>query len=183
MFGDKKGLSAEVKFSVNSVYDAFSNKWNDFDHDKLSWIDTWSELLSTYSIKSINKALEHCINNLNRAPSAFEFRTYCQRHHNNQCMDTPIVSKQEENARRIIELSKEIGCETLSELQDACLIAASIAATKTNREVDIEWDENAIDIHFLSRARMFAYESVYWADDAENNKGYWADILKLPELK
>lgn len=181
MFGDKEGLNTDIKFAVSSIYDGFSNKWDNFDHDKLSWISTWSEVLSSFSVKQINIALQHCIKNINRPPSVFEFRTYCKRAQNNENMNAPYVTRQEEMARRIIKLSNNIGCKDLSELQDACLIAASIAASRSNREVDIEWDEKSVDVHFLPRARMFAFESINWTQEAEANNGYWTDILKVTD--
>jgi len=182
MFDNKTGLNTEVKFAVAAVYESFNKKWEDFYYDKLSWIDTWSEILSDCNIDAIRAASEYSANNLQRSPTVFEFRTICQRIENKERLDAPIVSKVERIARNILEADQEIlGYETLTEFMDACLIAASIASSITNRKAGIEWDKNTIDVELLGRARMFGYECIYWTNDAEKEKGYWADLLNITE--
>ena len=79
MFGDGEGLNTEIKFAVGATYDAFIKAWGSFASEKLLFIDTWSELLTEYDIKTIAHATEHCIQTLKGPPTLPEFRTYCYR--------------------------------------------------------------------------------------------------------
>ena len=179
MFGDGKGLDKEVKFSVAASYDAFNKKWGDLVSEKLSWVETWSDGLSGYSVQTIRQATDHCLNELSRSPTLPEFRIYCDRINSDQNLHDPIVSKVEKIARAILETPKQhFGCSNYSELSDALLIAASIASAKAHEEVGLEWSQKMMEMEFERRAGMFGSASVFWKKDAQNGKGYWADILR-----
>ncbi len=178
MFGEGKGLNTEIKFVVATAFDAFSKAWGDLVSQKLSWVDTWAELLQQYDVTTIGHATEHCVQTLTRSPTLSEFRVYCQRIANKERLTDPIVSGVEQIARKILEASaEELGYSNYSELADACLIAASIASAKANEAVGIEWNKNMVELELASRARMFGFESLLWKDEARNGKGYWFDLL------
>ncbi len=178
MFGDGEGLNTEIKFVVGAAFDAFSKAWGDLASEKIFWIDTWSELLVEYDVRTIGHATEHCIQTLTRSPTLPEFKTYCKRIKNKERLTDPIISKVEKIARNILETTPEtLDYSNYSELADACLIAASIAAAKANESVGLEWNKNMVELDLAARARMFGFESLLWRDDARNGKGYWFDLL------
>lgn len=178
MFGEGKGLDTEIKFVVAAAFDAFSKAWGDIASEKLFWVDTWSEPLAEYDAKTISHATAHCIQTLARSPTLPEYMTYCQRIKNKERLTDPIVSKVEQIARRILNTSPvDFGYSSYSELSDACLIAASIAAAKANRSAGVAWNKNMVDLELVGRARMFGRESLHWKEEAKNGKGYWCDLL------
>jgi len=177
LFG-REGLDSEIKFVIAATYELFQRTWGDLHSEKIDWVDTWSGLLKSFDAKTIKYASEYCVQNLRGSPTLPIFRIYCQRVRDKKRLSDPIVSNIEKIARTIIELPEhDIGYSSYSELSDACLIVAAIASAKANDEVGLKWDENMVDIELSGRARMFGLESISWAEDAKEGKGYWCDLL------
>jgi hypothetical protein len=182
MFRDGEGLEKDIKFTIASSYDAFSKKWCDLSSPKLGWVDTWSNLLSKYSIQTIRCTTKHFLQESLRSPTLPEFRIYCERVEKNEILHGPIVSVTEKIARKILETSQEeLGYSDLHELSDALLVAALIATAKASESVGLEWSYELMESEFKGRAGMFGSESILWKKEAEKGKGYWADILGRDE--
>lgn len=68
---------------------------------------------------------------------------------------------------------------SLSDIRDACMIAASIAYLKDYDAVRLDTSEEFRLVEFSGRARMFMAEAIDWHKDAREGKGYWKDAFNL----
>ncbi|EGR2724385.1 hypothetical protein DUG83_23470 [Vibrio parahaemolyticus] len=178
MIDFNKGLKSEVKFVVASTYDAFVKQWGELNSPKLSWVNTWSSVLSEHSAETIRIVTEHCLKERVSCPTLGVFNKYCERLVNGEDLYAPMLSKEEQLAQLILKsLPEEIAYYDQYTLSDALMIAASIHAIKANQSTGLDWNSESVDSEFKSRAGMFGTASIDWLKQAELGKGNWVNEL------
>lgn len=177
MFGDGEGLRSHVKFAVAATYDKFVKKWG-LPSEKLFWVDIWAPLLDRFTVQEINAVADYCVREFRRPPVPVEFMELASRQRAGRPLSDPIVSKLERMAYLILT-SEEFATSdvTLSEVSDACLIAAAIAHSKSYDGLSSQISAEFKLSEFTGRARMFAEEAAHWKQDADEGKGYWKDVF------
>ncbi|UBQ43410.1 hypothetical protein [Comamonas thiooxydans] len=177
MIGDGKGLNSPGKFAVAATYDKFSQKWG-LAVEKLIWVDIWASLLERLTVEEINSIADYCVVEFHRPPVPVEFLELASRLRAGRPLSEPIVSKLERMAYLILTSEEFAASEvTLSEISDACLIAASVAYSKAYAEAMPDIDPEYMQLEFSGRANMFLAEARNWRKDATAKKGYWRDVF------
>ena len=179
MFGQGEGLNSPAKFAVAAAYDKFAARW-EMVGDKLHWVDVWAPLLERFSVQEINAAADYCAAEFRRPPVPVEFIELATRVRSGRPLSDPIVSLAERMAYLILT-SDEFAASgaMLSDIRDACMIAASIAYLKQFDEVRLDTSEEFRIDEFSGRARVFIKDAIDWHKDAREGKGYWKDFFEL----
>lgn len=177
MFSEGEGLNSPVKFAVAAAYDKFAARW-EMVGDKLHWVDVWAPLLERFSVQEINAAVDYCAKEFRRPPVPVELIELATRVRTGRPLSEPIVSLAERMAYLILT-SDEFAASnaTLSDIRDACMIAASVAYLKEYDAVRLDTSEEFRLVEFGGRARMFMREAIDWHKDAREGKGYWKDAF------
>jgi hypothetical protein len=182
MFEDGEGLRSPVKFAVAATYDKFAAKWSDLSREKLAWVNLWAPLLDRFTVQEINAVADYCVREFRRPPVPVEFMELASRCRAGKPLSEPIVSKLERMAYLILA-SEEFATSdiSLSEISDACLMAAAIAHLKSYDQLLGPRISEEFKLQELSgRATMFGQEAANWRQDALEGKGYWKDVFEAP---
>jgi hypothetical protein len=177
MFGDGEGLQSGVKFAVAATYEKFAKKWG-LSIEKLLWVDIWSPLLERFTVSEINAAADYCVNEFRRPPVPVEFIELASRHRASRPLSDPIVSKLERMAYLILASEEFTTSDvSLSEISDACLIAAAVTHLKSYDRLLMDTNPEFLLAELGGRARMFGTHAVDWKKDAEAGRGYWREVF------
>lgn len=179
MFDDsKEGLSSPSKFAVAATYEKFSKAW-ELHPDKLLWVNLWAEELSNFTVDEINAVADHCVLEFRRSPSLGEFMLLASRIREGKPLNEPIVSKIERLAYLLLTSEELAGSDlSLSDISDACLIAAAVSYTKEYAKGMPDINQEYLKLEFSGRAKMFLAEAQDWKQDAIEKKGYWQEVFK-----
>lgn len=179
MFGNGEGLQSQVTFAVAATYDKFAKKWG-LSNEKLSWVDTWATMLERFSVQEINSVADYCVEALHRPPGLGKFIILASRYRAGKPLSEPIVSKVERMAYLILTSETFTTSDmSLSEISDACLIAAAIAHLKSYKDLHFSHNDAEFIVTELGeRARTFAEEAANWKKDSEKGKSYWRAIFQ-----
>ncbi|MCA7923054.1 hypothetical protein LGN13_25690 [Burkholderia multivorans] len=178
MFDDKDALEQQVKFAVGAAYEKFAKQW-DMVLDKLEWVKVWTPFLSKFTVSEINTASDYWAKEFQRPPVPVELIELARRVRSGSPLSAPIVSKIERMAYLILHSDEFSGVDvTLSEVSDACLIAAAIAQRKAYDDLNMNMPNDYLLDELSGRARMFSEEAALWRHAATDGKGYWADTFR-----
>lgn len=179
MFDDsKEGLSSPLKYAVCETYEKFSKEW-ELHSDKLFWVELWALQLSTFTVEEINAVADYCVLEFRRSPSLGEFIQLLSRIRAGNPLNDPIVSKVEQLAYLLLTSEELAGSDlSLSEISDACLIAAAISYSKEYAKGMLDINSEYLKLEFSGRANIFLAEAQNWKEDAIDKKGYWQGIFK-----